>query len=48
VPVDELSGKVVIDTGNYYPQRDGQLAELDEGATTSPNCSRPTSRSRVW
>jgi predicted dinucleotide-binding enzyme len=35
VPVDELSGKVVIDTGNYYPQRDGQIAELDEGATTS-------------
>jgi predicted dinucleotide-binding enzyme len=35
VPVDELAGKTVIDTGNYYPQRDGQIAELDEGRTTS-------------
>ncbi len=30
-----LAGKVVLDTGNYYPQRDGQLAELDNGALTS-------------
>ena len=25
----------VIDTGNYYPQRDGNLSELDTGALTS-------------
>jgi predicted dinucleotide-binding enzyme len=30
-----LAGKVVIDTNNYYPQRDGQIAELDEGTATS-------------
>jgi predicted dinucleotide-binding enzyme len=35
VPVGELAGKVVIDTNNYYPPRDGQIAELDDGSTTS-------------
>lgn len=34
VPVDELAGKVVIDTNNYYPERDGQIAELDDESTT--------------
>ena len=34
LPVAELAGKLVIDTNNYYPQRDGQIAVLDEGATT--------------
>src|SRR3954454_8409764 len=35
VPVEPLAGKVVIDTNNYYPQRDGQIAELDEQRVTS-------------
>ncbi len=35
VPVDDLAGKVVIDTNNYYPQRDGQIAELDDESTTT-------------
>jgi len=35
VPVEPLAGKIVIDTNNYYPQRDGQVADLDEGRTTS-------------
>ncbi|MGZ4647727.1 MAG: NADPH-dependent F420 reductase, partial [Blastococcus sp.] len=35
VPVEPLRGKVVIDTNNYYPQRDGQIAELDDASTTS-------------
>jgi predicted dinucleotide-binding enzyme len=35
VPPAPLAGRVVIDTGNYYPQRDGQLPELDSGAMTS-------------
>ncbi|RKN50827.1 NADPH-dependent F420 reductase [Micromonospora endolithica] len=35
VPAEPLAGKVVIDTNNYYPQRDGQIPELDSGATTS-------------
>ncbi len=34
VPVEPLAGKVVIDTDNYYPQRDGQIAELDDESTT--------------
>ena len=35
VPVEPLRGKVVIDTMNYYPQRDGQFAELDDESTTT-------------
>jgi predicted dinucleotide-binding enzyme len=35
VPVEELGGKVVLDTMNYYPQRDGAIAELDAESTTS-------------
>jgi 8-hydroxy-5-deazaflavin:NADPH oxidoreductase len=35
VPVEPLAGKVVIDTNNYYPQRDGQIAELDDHSATS-------------
>jgi predicted dinucleotide-binding enzyme len=35
LPVAELAGKVVLDTDNYYPQRDGNFAELDNGSTTS-------------
>ncbi len=35
VPVAELVGKTVIDTNNYYPQRDGQIPELDDGSTTT-------------
>jgi hypothetical protein len=34
IPVEPLAGKVVIDTNNYYPQRDGQIAELDDESTT--------------
>ena len=35
LPVAELAGKVVLNTDNYYPQRDGNIAELDEGKLTS-------------
>ena len=35
VPRPEPAGKTVIDTNNYYPQRDGQFAELDDDSTTS-------------
>lgn len=34
VPVDPLAGKVVIDTNNYYPDRDGRFAALDSGSDT--------------
>ena len=35
VPVEPLAGKVVIDTNNYYPQRDGNIPELDDESTTT-------------
>lgn len=35
VPAAPLAGKVVIDTNNYYWQRDGHFAELDDGSATS-------------
>ncbi|MEU9887619.1 NAD(P)-binding domain-containing protein [Sphaerisporangium sp. NPDC051011] len=35
VPVEPLAGKVVLDTGNYYPQRDGRIPELDSEETTT-------------
>ena len=35
VPVEPLRGKVVIDTNNYYPDRDGYIAELDDESTTT-------------
>jgi len=35
VPVAPLAGKIVIDTNNYYPERDGHIAELDNETTTT-------------
>lgn len=35
VPVAELTGKVVIDTNNYYPQRDGMFDRLEDESTTT-------------
>ena len=35
VPVEPLKGKIVVDTNNYYPQRDGHIAELDDESTTT-------------
>jgi len=35
VPVEPLAGKIVMDTNNYYPQRDGQIPELDNESTTT-------------
>jgi predicted dinucleotide-binding enzyme len=34
VPVEPLAGKIVIDTNNYYWERDGHIPELDEGSAT--------------
>jgi 8-hydroxy-5-deazaflavin:NADPH oxidoreductase len=34
LPADALAGKTVLDTGNYYPQRDGQIPALDERSLT--------------
>jgi predicted dinucleotide-binding enzyme len=47
VPVEPLAGKIVIDTNNYYPQRDGQIPELDNESTTTSELLQahlPTSR----
>jgi 8-hydroxy-5-deazaflavin:NADPH oxidoreductase len=34
VPVEPLAGKAVIDTNNYYPERDGEFPELEAETTT--------------
>jgi 8-hydroxy-5-deazaflavin:NADPH oxidoreductase len=34
VPALALAGKTVLDTGNYYPERDGHIAELDDKSLT--------------
>lgn len=48
VPVAPLAGKIVIDTLNYYPQRDGHIPELDqEKTTTSEMVQRHLPSSRV-
>jgi len=35
VPAKPLADKPVLDTGNYYPQRDGRIEVIDTGALTS-------------
>jgi len=35
VPVAPLAGKIVLDTNNYYWERDGRIVELDEKRTTT-------------
>lgn len=48
LPAAELAGKVVMDTINYYPERDGHVAALDdESTTTSELVQAQLSGSRV-
>ena len=35
LPTGLLRGKVVLDTSNYYPFRDGRVADLDAGTVTT-------------
>lgn len=35
VPVEPLKGKIVLDTNNYYFERDGRIEALDSGETTT-------------
>lgn len=35
LPSEGFDGKIVIDTNNYYPERDGQIEELDSDEKTS-------------
>jgi 8-hydroxy-5-deazaflavin:NADPH oxidoreductase len=48
IPASALAGKVVVDTMNYYPPRDGAMAEFDEyRTTTSEHVARRLSGARV-
>jgi predicted dinucleotide-binding enzyme len=40
VPPEPLRGKIVVDTANYYPERDGHFPELDDDSTTSSQLVR--------
>jgi len=35
IPSAPLAGRIVLDTNNYYPARDGNIAELDEERLTT-------------
>ncbi len=35
IPAEPLIGKIVLDAGNYYPDRDGAIAALDRHETTT-------------
>ncbi len=35
IPVEPLAGKIVLDTNNYYHERDGHIEALDAGETTT-------------
>lgn len=48
IPVAPLAGKIVLDTNNYYWERDGRIAELDDKqATTSGLLQRHLPHSKV-
>ena len=48
LPADALAGRIVIDAMNYYPNRDGNIPELDSGDLTSSELTaRHLRRSRV-
>lgn len=47
LPAEPLAGKIVLDTNNYYFERDGHIEALDEGETTTSELLQqqlPTSR----
>lgn len=47
IPVEPLRGKIVLDTNNYYWERDGRIPALDEKRTTTSQLLQdrlPTSR----
>ncbi|ORE96912.1 NAD(P)-binding domain-containing protein [Aurantimonas sp. 22II-16-19i] len=48
LPAPALAGKVVMDANNYYPQRDGQIGELDDHTeTTSERLARHLPGARI-
>ena len=44
VPAEPLRGKVVIDTVNYNPERDGRFPEIDDGRATASGLRRRPDR----
>jgi predicted dinucleotide-binding enzyme len=38
VPVAELRDKLVLDASNFYPERDGNIDELDRDETRVARC----------
>lgn len=48
LPAAALSGKIVMDANNYYPQRDGEIADLqDQRETTSERLARHLPGARI-
>ena len=48
LPADALAGKVVMDANNHYPQRDGEIAEIqDHRETTSERLARHLPGARI-
>lgn len=48
LPAEGFESKVVIDSNNYYPSRDGRYVELDQAQTTSSELlAKHLSRARV-
>jgi predicted dinucleotide-binding enzyme len=47
LPSEGAQGKVVVDTNNYYAQRDGHFEELDDGRTTSSELLQTHLEARV-
>jgi predicted dinucleotide-binding enzyme len=48
LPLEAIGDKVVIDTGNYYPYREGVRAEFEDGSeTTSSYLQKLLPRARV-
>jgi len=35
LPAGELASKLVVDTGNYYPGRDGEIGDIEGGMASS-------------
>lgn len=42
LPSAAFEGRVVLDTGNYYPQRDGEIADLASGSITTTELTART------
>ncbi len=50
LPAGLLDGRIVLDTGNYYPSRDGRISELDScpsGSTSPPVLSDAVTSDRT-